>query len=81
MTGLDVFALIVLLVILVAVVCGALALAILPGRIARERGHPSADAISVVGTAAIYTPSSAFSHIIRRVMIRMETWMNYVVPS
>jgi multidrug resistance efflux pump len=34
-----------------------------------------------VGTAAIYTPSSAFSHIIRRVMIRMETWMNYIVPS
>ena len=49
MTGLDVFALIVLAVLVGTIVCGALALAILPGRIARERGHPSADAISVCG--------------------------------
>ena len=45
MTGLDVFALIILVVLLVTIVGGVMALAILPGRIARERGHPSADAI------------------------------------
>jgi len=33
-----------------------------------------------VGTAAIYTDKSRASHLIRRVMIRMEAWMNYIVP-
>ena len=47
MTGLDFFALLVLVVLAVSFVAGALALAILPGRIARERGHPQAEAIQV----------------------------------
>ena len=33
-----------------------------------------------VGTAAIYTKKMQASHVIRRVMIRMQAWMNYVVP-
>lgn len=33
-----------------------------------------------VGTAAIYTDASKMTHIIRKVMIRMETYMNYVIP-
>ncbi len=33
-----------------------------------------------VGTAAIYTDSVAATHMIRRVMIRMDAWMNYLVP-
>ena len=33
-----------------------------------------------VGTAAIYTDSVAATHVIRRVMMRMEAWMNYVKP-
>ena len=33
-----------------------------------------------VGTVAIYTNSVAATHIIRKVMIRMESIMNYVVP-
>ena len=32
------------------------------------------------GTAAIYTDSVAATHVIRRIMIRMEAWMNYVKP-
>ena len=32
------------------------------------------------GTAAIYTKSAASTHIIRKVMIRMESYMNYVIP-
>ena len=32
------------------------------------------------GTASIYTPSMAATHIIRKVMIRMEAIMNYVNP-
>jgi multidrug resistance efflux pump len=32
------------------------------------------------GTAAIYTDSVAATHIIRKVMIRMEAWMNYIKP-
>ena len=33
-----------------------------------------------VGTAAIYTDSVAATHVIRRVMMRMEAWMNYLKP-
>lgn len=33
-----------------------------------------------VGTACIYTDKARTSHIIRRVMIRMEAWKNYVIP-
>ena len=32
------------------------------------------------GTAAIYTKSAAITHIIRKVMIRMESYMNYIIP-
>ncbi|MEA1888531.1 MAG: efflux RND transporter periplasmic adaptor subunit [Pseudomonadota bacterium] len=32
-----------------------------------------------VGTAAIYTNSVAATHLIRKVMVRMEAWMNYLV--
>lgn len=33
------------------------------------------------GTAAIYTTSVQPTHIIRKVMIRMDAWLNYVVPN
>lgn len=33
-----------------------------------------------VGTAAIYTQSAGSTHIIRKVMIRMESLLNYVIP-
>lgn len=33
-----------------------------------------------VGTASIFTDHAQATHVIRRVMLRMETWMNYVVP-
>jgi multidrug resistance efflux pump len=33
-----------------------------------------------VGTAAIYTDSARATHVIRKVMIRMEAWMNYLKP-
>lgn len=32
-----------------------------------------------VGTAAIYTNSAQVSHVIRKVMLRMEAWMNYIL--
>jgi RND family efflux transporter MFP subunit len=32
------------------------------------------------GTAAIYTDSAGMTHIIRKVMIRMETYLNYINP-
>ncbi|KAA5542690.1 HlyD family secretion protein [Roseiconus nitratireducens] len=32
-----------------------------------------------VGTAAIYTQKSQFTHLIRRVMMRMQTWLNYIL--
>jgi RND family efflux transporter MFP subunit len=33
-----------------------------------------------VGTAAIYTQDAGMTHIIRKVMIRMESLLNYVIP-
>jgi RND family efflux transporter MFP subunit len=34
-----------------------------------------------VGTATIYTNSVGFTHVIRKVMIRMEAIMNYIIPT
>jgi hypothetical protein len=49
MTGLDIFALIVLLVLLATGLGVWALLGMFPGRIARERNHPQADAINVCG--------------------------------
>ena len=49
MTGLDIFALIVLIVLLVAVIAIWAILGMLPGKIARSRNHPQADAINMCG--------------------------------
>lgn len=49
MSLLDVFALIVLAVLLVTAIAVIGVLGALPGRIARGRGHPQADAIAVGG--------------------------------
>ena len=49
MTGLEVFAAFVLLVLIVAAVAIWVALAMLPGRIAKSRNHPQAEAINVGG--------------------------------
>ena len=52
---LDIFALIILLVIIVAIVAGAIFLGMLPGRIARNRNHPQAEAINMCGWWGILT--------------------------
>jgi hypothetical protein len=52
---LDYFALVVLLLLASAVVAIAVFLAVLPGRIARDRGHPHADAIGVCGWWGVLT--------------------------
>jgi hypothetical protein len=49
MSGLDIFAWVVLIVLIVAVVAGWIVLAMLPGKIAKQRGHPQADAVNVAG--------------------------------
>ncbi len=33
-----------------------------------------------VGTVAIYTESAKPTHLIRRVMLRMQAWINYIIP-
>lgn len=33
------------------------------------------------GSAAIYTESVMFTHLIRRIMLRMDAWLNYVIPT
>lgn len=61
MTGLDLFALIVLLVLFATILAVWGLLGILPGKIARQRNHPQADAIGVCGwigaiTMGIFSP-------------------------
>ena len=58
---LSIFALIILIVIAAAAVAFLVGLAILPGRIAKERGHAQADAVRICGywgaiTLGILTP-------------------------
>jgi hypothetical protein len=52
---LDIFAWIVLIILIACVVTVILFLAALPGRIARERGHPWPDAVTVAGWASVLT--------------------------
>ena len=33
-----------------------------------------------VGTGAVYTESAKATHIIRKVMVRMQAWINYLIP-
>ena len=61
MTGLDIFALIVLIVLVLAVLAGWAMLGMYPGKIAKQRNHPQAEAIAVCGwwgaiTLGILTP-------------------------
>ena len=55
MSGLDIFALFILLVLLIAIVAVWVILGMLPGRIARQRNHPQADAINVCGWWGVLT--------------------------
>jgi len=49
MDMLDIFAWIVLLILLASAIAVFFVLAALPGRIARRRNHPQADAVTVAG--------------------------------
>lgn len=55
MTALDIFALIVLVVLVAAGIAIWAILGMMPGRIARERNHPQADAINVCGWWGVIT--------------------------
>ena len=55
MTGLDIFSLIILLVLLATVVAVWVTLGMYPGKIARERNHPQAEAIAVCGWWGVIT--------------------------
>lgn len=55
MEGLDIFALVILFVLIVSVVGGLIVLGMMPGRIARQRNHPQAEAINVCGWWGLVT--------------------------
>ncbi len=55
MGGLGIFALIVLLTIVTTILGVVVWLAMLPGKVARRRGHPQAEAINVAGWLGILT--------------------------
>jgi len=52
------------------------------GRDGDKRGGNDAEDLpaGTAGTAAIYTKSAGMTHIIRKVMIRMESYMNFIIP-
>ncbi len=53
MSGIDIFAWIVLLVMIGAAVVVFVVLGLLPGKVARGRGHPQAEAINVASWLAL----------------------------
>ncbi len=57
---LDIFALIVMVVILAVVIWLVVLIGPLPGKIARERNHPQADAIYVLGWVGVITLGMAW---------------------
>jgi len=55
MTGLDIFATIVLLLVIATVVGILVVLAMMPGKIAAQRNHPQAEAVKVAGWLGMLT--------------------------
>lgn len=55
MVMLDYFALLILLVLFLTAAGGVLLLGYLPGKIARRRSHPQADAVNVCGWMGLLT--------------------------
>jgi uncharacterized BrkB/YihY/UPF0761 family membrane protein len=53
MTFIDIFAWIVLLVVIATLVAVIVALGMMPGRIARRRGHPWAEAVAIGSWATL----------------------------
>ena len=53
---LQIFALVILVVLLLAALFIVFVLARLPGQIARGRGHPQADAVAVAGWCSVLLP-------------------------
>ncbi len=54
MSGLDIFAWIVLIVLLASTVFVIVFMAMLPGLVARKRNHPWADAVQVAGWVTLF---------------------------
>ena len=52
---LELFALVVLIVLFAAIVAGWVLLGMLPGKIARQRNHPQAEAINMCGWWGVIT--------------------------
>ena len=57
---LDIFALIVMGILLAVVIAAVVKLGPLPGNIAKKRGHPQADAITVLGWIGIITMGASW---------------------
>jgi len=57
---LDIFALVVVAILIAVVVWLVVLLGSMPGKIARDRGHPQADAIAVLGWIGVITLGGAW---------------------
>lgn len=76
MSMLDVFAWPVPIVLLFSTIAVVVLVAMVPGMIARRRGHPWANAVAVGGWLRQVKPA----HLIRRVILRQLAILNYVNP-
>jgi hypothetical protein len=54
MNGLDIFAWIVLIVLILSTTAVIIFMAMLPGRIAKRRGHPWAEAVTTAGWITLF---------------------------
>jgi hypothetical protein len=78
LSGLDLFAWIVLIVVVVRTIAVILIAGWLPGHIARLRNHPSAKAVEVAGWPCSLAARCGRSH--RKVLLRQIAIMSYVNP-
>ncbi|SEF64093.1 efflux RND transporter periplasmic adaptor subunit [Vibrio hangzhouensis] len=46
-----------------------------------EQTIPSNAFSGAIGTASIYTETGKFTHIVRKVMLRMDAWLNFILPA
>ncbi len=64
MSGIDIFAWVVLVVMIVTVLVIIAVLGLMPGKVARERKHPQADAINVASWLALILGFAAWPFVL-----------------
>jgi hypothetical protein len=78
MSGIDIFAWVVLLIMIASVVVVFVVLGMLPGKVARQRQHPQAQAIQVSSWLALIFGCAAWPFVVVWAYLRAERLFNRV---